>query len=80
MLFENMIRKYDISQNIEHYTSMVQTFGNAGLFDKAVSIIKMMPFLNYPTIGVVLLHACSKWGNLEVGKLSFNQAIPLDYC
>ena len=76
-LFENMIRKYGISPNIEHYTSMGQTFGNAGLFNKAVSIIKMMPY--YTTIGLVLSHACSKWGNLEVGKLSFDQAIPLDY-
>ena len=58
---------------------MGQTYENAGLFNKTVSIIKMMPFSNYPIIGLVLLHACSKWGNLEVGKLSFDQAIPLDY-
>ena len=43
-LFENMIRKYGISPNIEHYASMVHTFGNVGLFNKAVSIVKSCHF------------------------------------
>ena len=57
---------------------MVVVFGCGGQFDKAISMIKAMPFFEYSAIGISLLGACRKWGNVKLGRLSFDQAIQLD--
>ena len=41
-------------------------------------MIKAMPFFEYSAIWISLLGACRKWGNVELGRLSFDQAIQLD--
>ena len=37
-----------------------------------------MPFFEYSAIWISLLGACRKWGNVKLGRLSFDQAIQLD--
>ena len=49
-----------------------------GQFDESISVIKAMPFFEYSTIWISLLGACRKWGNVKLGRLSFDQAIHLD--
>ena len=78
MLFEIMATKYCIFPNLKHLNCMVVVFGCGGQFDKAVSIIKAMPFFEYSAIWISLLGACRKWGNVKLGRLSFDQAIQLD--
>ena len=78
MLFQIMTTKYCISPNLEHLNCMVVVFGCGGQFDKAISMIKAMPFFEYSAIGISLLGACRKWGNVKLGRLSFDQAIQLD--
>ena len=41
-------------------------------------MIKAMPFFEYSAIWISLLGACRKWGNVKLGRLSFDQAIQLD--
>ena len=57
---------------------MVVVFGCGGQFDKAISMIKAMPFFEYLAIGISLLGACRKWGNVKLVRLSFDQAMQVD--
>jgi hypothetical protein len=44
----------------------------------AVSVIKTMPCAGYSTVWLALLSACKRWGNVELGRLVFNQVVELD--
>ena len=77
--YENMSRKYGISPKVEHHTCMVAVFGCAGCFGKAMSVIKMMPSSNNPSVWLALLEACRKWGNVKLGRLAFDHAIQIDH-
>ncbi|MCO5566363.1 hypothetical protein L7F22_020040 [Adiantum nelumboides] len=76
--FDNMKEKYGIAPDKEHYTCMVDLFGRARLFDKAMRVIKMMPSSDYPPVWSALLGACRKWGNVKLGKFAFERAVQLD--
>ncbi|KAI5080131.1 hypothetical protein GOP47_0005610 [Adiantum capillus-veneris] len=80
MLFDSMREKYGIIPDKEHYTCMVDLFGRARHFDKAMRVIEMMPSSDYPPIWSALLGACRKWENVELGRLAFERAIELDEC
>ena len=55
-----------------------RTFSRAGHFDKAIAAIEKVPVSNRLTLWLSLLGACSKWGNLAIGRLAFAQSIYLD--
>ncbi|KAI5066524.1 hypothetical protein GOP47_0019148 [Adiantum capillus-veneris] len=78
MYFDNMKKKYGIAPNNEHYTCMVDLFGRARLFDKAMKVITMMPSSEYPPVWSALLGACRKWGNVKLGRFAFERAVQLD--
>lgn len=78
MYFMNMNRKYGVKPSIEHYTCMVDLFGRAGHLDKAARIIQEMPFYDYAAVLSTLLGACRKWGDVNVGRWAFEQAINID--
>ena len=78
MYYESMSTEYGITPKLEHHACMVVVFGCLGQFDKAMSVIKAMPSSDDPSLWLALLNACRKWGNLEVGKLAFDQTIQLD--
>ncbi|MCO5611999.1 hypothetical protein L7F22_066260 [Adiantum nelumboides] len=80
MLFDSMQGKYGIVPDDEHYTCMVDLFGRARHFDKAMGIIKMMPSSDSPPIWSALLGACRKWGNVALGRMAFECAVELDKC
>ena len=77
-LFGNMAKRYGITPNLEHHTCMVVVFGCLGHFDKAMSLIKVMPSCCYRPVWVALLAACRKWGNVKLGKLAFDEVLLLD--
>ena len=70
--------KYGVIQDPEHYTCIVDTLGRAGHFEKAMLVIETMLTSDYPPLWGALLGACRKWGNVELGRLAFNNAIQLD--
>ena len=78
MLHRDMVKKYGVTPNVEHHACMVMVYGYAGDFDKAVSVIKVMPSSNYPAIWRSVLGACKRWGNVEIGRLAFHHASQLD--
>jgi hypothetical protein len=73
-----MSRKYGVLPQLEHHTCMVVVFGCTGRFDKALSVIKTMPYSDDASVWLALLGACRKWGNVKLGKLAFQQAVQLD--
>jgi pentatricopeptide repeat protein len=78
MLFGNMSSEHSITPKLGHHACMVIAFGCAGYFDEAVSVIKAMPSSDFPEIWLVLLSVCAKWGNVELGRLAFDQLVQLD--
>jgi pentatricopeptide repeat protein len=77
-LYMNMTKTYGIIPNSEHQTCMVVALGSVGHFDKVISLIKLMPSLDYSSVWLAVLGACSKWGNVKLAVLVFDQAIQLD--
>ncbi|KAI5081275.1 hypothetical protein GOP47_0004458 [Adiantum capillus-veneris] len=76
--FEDMMKKYGIVPNIEHHTCMIDLFGRAGHFDKAMGIFKKLPSYDHPPIWSSLMDACRNWGNVKLGRLVFDKAVQLD--
>ena len=74
-LIAELSTKYGISLTIEHHTCMVVVFGYAGHFNKAISVIKVMPSYDNPAVWLALLGACRKRGNMVLGISAFNGAI-----
>ena len=80
MVFGDMTGKYGITPSLKHHTNMVMVFGLAGHFDKAISIIKGMPYSDHSEIWLALLCGCKKWGNVKLGRLTFDQMVQLENC
>ncbi|KAI5068665.1 hypothetical protein GOP47_0017010 [Adiantum capillus-veneris] len=78
MFLEMMSVTYGIVPNAAHHSCIVDLLGHAGHFDKAMSVIENMPSSGYIQVWLALLGACQKWGNVEVGRLSFERAVLLD--
>jgi pentatricopeptide repeat protein len=78
VLFNDMTNKYGIAPTLEHQTCMVEGFGFIGDFDKAVSMIKVMPSCDDISLWLGMLGACRKWGNVNLGRLCFDQIVQLD--
>jgi pentatricopeptide repeat protein len=78
MVFDIIGRVYHHMPTIEHYSCMVDLCSRAGHFDKAIAAIENVPVSNRLPLWLSLLGACSKWTNLALGKLAFEQSINLD--
>ena len=78
MLFANMLQKYNVAPNFEHYACMVLIFGCGGNFEKAMSVITAMPSRNPCAVWLSLLSTSRKWGNVKLARLAFNQVVRLD--
>ena len=78
IIFENMAKKYEISPNLKHHTYLVGAFGCGGHFNKAMSVMKSMPCIEYPLVWLALLSTCVRWGNVKVGRMAFDHALRLD--
>ena len=78
MILEKMSRKYGVMLNPEHHTCMIDVFGRAGHFDKAISLIQDMPSSDILPVWHSLLSACKGWRNVELGRFAFDRAVCLD--
>ncbi|KAI5065693.1 hypothetical protein GOP47_0020388 [Adiantum capillus-veneris] len=77
ILFEAINTRHNMQPSLEHHTCMVDLFGRAGHWEKAVSLIKDMPFFANSTLWLVVLGACQKWGETKLGGLAFQYAAKL---
>lgn len=78
-LFLLMQNKYGIVPIMEHYASMVNLYGRAGMIVKAYKIVTTgMEFEAGPTVWGALLYACSLHKNAEVGEIAANKLFELE--
>ena len=78
VLFEHVKRGTGISLDLQHYTCMVVVYSSLGHFDKAMSVMKMIPSCDYSAVWFALLYSCRKWGNMELGSWAFEQALQVN--
>ena len=78
LLYTDMTKKYGITPSIEHHTCMLMILGSGGHFEKAMEVINVMPSCDNLQVWLVLLGACKKWGNVKLGRLTFDQIVQLD--
>ncbi|KAI5064468.1 hypothetical protein GOP47_0021138 [Adiantum capillus-veneris] len=72
-----MSTKYGIKPDLEHYACIVDLFSRAGHLKKAVRVIGKMPS-SICGIWYALLSACWKWGDVNIGRWAFEQAVLID--
>ena len=77
MYFETIIMNHGIVPSLEHYTCMIDLFCRAGQFDKAIVMIKEMPFCADVAVWHAMLGSCQQRGNIEFGKLAFESVLKL---
>ncbi|KAF3795132.1 Pentatricopeptide repeat-containing protein [Nymphaea thermarum] len=65
--FDEMIKVYCLTPEIEHYGCMVDLLGRAGLLDEAEEFIKAMPMQPDAFVWGALLGACKIHGKVELG-------------
>ena len=78
ILFSGMHTFYCLSPTLEHYTCMVDICSRAGCFDKAVIVVEGVVASNRLPLLLSLLSSCRKWGNVELGRWAFEQALMVD--
>ncbi|MCO5550499.1 hypothetical protein L7F22_003986 [Adiantum nelumboides] len=76
--FIDMDRVYGIAPGIVHYNCIIDLLGRAGRFGGLINLLENMSFEPNLDTWQTLLGACSKWGNVEVGRLAFDSAMKLD--
>lgn len=78
MYFTSMTIDYGITPSIKHFTCMVDLLGRSGQLDKAMELVKSMPFEPDSAVWECLLGACRKWGDVELGRRAFEWAVMLN--
>ena len=70
-------RVYDIIPSLEHFTCMIDLFSRTGCLDKAVKLIKVMPFSPNLLVWNTMLGACWKLGDPQLRILVFEYKLQL---
>ncbi|KAH7439823.1 hypothetical protein KP509_04G078100 [Ceratopteris richardii] len=73
--FENMTTRYGIIPSTRHFICMVNLFGFAGHFDKAVSIIRKFTRFDHSPAWCALLSSCQRWGNTKLAREAFECSV-----
>ena len=76
--FKDMIIEHRISPNTKHRNCIVDLLSRAGQLDEAVLMMRETPFRSDLAMWSIVLAACKKWGNVELGKYAFECVMDLD--
>ncbi|XP_006840824.2 putative pentatricopeptide repeat-containing protein At1g10330 [Amborella trichopoda] len=68
-IFGSMGQLHGVQPRMEHYGCMVNLLGRAGLMDRALELIKDMPFEPDCSVWGALLGACSVQGDVGLGEV-----------
>lgn len=77
-ILQSMDPVYGIPLRMEHYACGVDLFGRAGELDKAINLIKSMPFEPDAMVWMTLLGACRIHGNIELASHVAGQLLELE--
>lgn len=67
-LFDTMVKDHDINPTMEHYSCLIDLYSRAGMIEKAMNVVYMMPFAADSNIWRTILAACHVHRNLDIGK------------
>ncbi|KAF6147818.1 hypothetical protein GIB67_014398 [Kingdonia uniflora] len=76
-LFGKMINYYDIKPRMEHFACMVDLFGRAGFLERAVDLIRTMPFRPSPAMWATLIGSCRIHGNTNIGEWAAEKLVEM---
>eukprot|EP01018_Ginkgo_biloba_P000442 Gb_36920 [translate_table: standard] len=76
--FDCMMKHYQITPTMEHYSCMVDLLGRAGHLDEAQDFINKMPIKPDATVWGCLLGACRIHNNIELGECMAEHLFELD--
>lgn len=75
--FRSMTEDHNIMPGIQHYNSIVDLLGRAGLFKEAEDLLHCMPRSANTTGWTSLLTGCRTYGNTEVGQRCFDVIVDM---
>ncbi|XP_024534094.1 pentatricopeptide repeat-containing protein At5g16860-like [Selaginella moellendorffii] len=76
--FQAMKGRFSIEHTLEHYHCMVDMLGRASDLEAALRLVETMPFQPVYLTWMILLGACKKWKNSEVGRIAFEALVKID--
>ncbi|CAN6486894.1 unnamed protein product [Victoria cruziana] len=76
--FDDMVKVYGLTPEVEHYGCMVDLLGRAGLLDEAEEFIKAMPMQPDAFVWGALLGACKVHGKVELGECIIRHLVELE--
>ncbi|KAL6659322.1 hypothetical protein ACP70R_003362 [Stipagrostis hirtigluma subsp. patula] len=76
--FQAMQEIYGIEPRVDHYSCMVDLLCRAGLLERAVNMIRSMPFEPHPSAYGTLLASCRVYKNLEFAEFAAGKLIEQD--
>ncbi|WCJ25803.1 Pentatricopeptide repeat (PPR) superfamily protein [Euphorbia peplus] len=76
--FDCMASDYKVETRVEHYICMVDLLGRAGKLEKAVDLIKRMPFRPHVAIFATLLGACRIHKDIDTAEFAAKNLLNLE--
>ncbi|KAL5972342.1 hypothetical protein ACLOJK_041595 [Asimina triloba] len=73
-----LMKKYNVEPKVEHYVTVVDLLGRAGLLDQAERFISEMPLEPSAAVWGALLGACRMHKNMELGRFAAERVFELD--
>ncbi|XP_052109858.1 pentatricopeptide repeat-containing protein At1g26900, mitochondrial [Arachis duranensis] len=67
-IFKSMVCKYGFSPQVEHYGSLIDLLGRAGMLHEAHKLIESLPIKGDATAWRTLLSACRVYGDVKLGE------------
>lgn len=77
-LFYQMVQKFKIKPQMEHYSCMVDLLGRAGLVEEASNIVKGMPFEPNAYIWSAILNSCRMHKDTDLAEETASQIFNLN--
>ncbi|VFQ97341.1 unnamed protein product [Cuscuta campestris] len=74
----NMMEKYGLEHQMEHFSCMVEILGRAGRASDALKLIRDMPFMADDVTWRTLLSTCKMNVNVEVAEVAANSLLQID--
>ncbi|KAL0756248.1 hypothetical protein Bca101_093916 [Brassica carinata] len=75
--FKMMSSEFCLNPNVKHYGCMVDLYGRAGDFDKALEMIHVSSCHEDPVLWRTLLGSCKIYKNLELGEVAMKKLVQL---
>ncbi|KAI5084874.1 hypothetical protein GOP47_0001043 [Adiantum capillus-veneris] len=73
-----LMRKYAILPKLDHYNTLVDIFGHAGLLHESEDLLETMPFKANTVGWVSLLSSCRSFRNMVVGRRCFERVVTIE--